>query len=219
MLQPILSLFLKPNCVLCERPGDQEICSSCQKQLQQYRINHDTQGWLQDPPLFSWGVYEGTLKRAIASLKYDKKGQLGELLGFWLGKAWQNSSVGSKYPKLTVLPIPLHSEKLKSRGFNQAELIAQGFCRFTGYPLQAKGLMRVKATDALFGLTPQQRQQQLDQAFIVGQNWQRKPPQFPVLLLDDIYTTGTTVREAIRVLQQQKIKVVGVVVLATPRIY
>jgi ComF family protein len=217
MFKSILSLFLKPNCVLCERPGDEDLCAYCQKQIQQCKLDNHLQRWLQQPPLFTWGVYEGPLKRAIASLKYDKQGQLGELFGFWLGKAWQKSPLGAKYKKLIVLPIPLHAQKLKARGFNQAELIAKGFCQFTGNILEPRGLIRVKQTQALFGLSPEQRQEQLVQAFIIDQNWRKKPPQFPVLLLDDIYTTGTTAREAIRVLQGENITVVGVAVLATPK--
>jgi predicted amidophosphoribosyltransferase len=203
MLKSILSLFLKPNCVICERPGNEELCAYCQKQIQQCKLDNHLQRWSQQPPLFTWGVYEGPLKRAIASLKYNKQGQLGELFGFWLGKAWQKSPLGAKYKKLIVLPIPLHAQKLKARGFNQAELIAKGFCQFTGDILEPRGLIRVKQTQALFGLSPGQR---------------KKPPQFPVLLLDDIYTTGTTAKEAIRVLQGENISVVGVAVLATPKL-
>ncbi|MBC6474997.1 MAG: hypothetical protein GDA48_21150 [Hormoscilla sp. GM102CHS1] len=54
--------------------------------------------------------------------------------------------------KPVVVPIPLHADKRLARGFNQAELLAESFCQYTGLPLNRQGLERVRATEALFGL-------------------------------------------------------------------
>lgn len=165
-------------------------------------------------PLFVWGEYDGKLKQAIAALKYDKNPQIGELLGIWLGEAWQKYSLINTQKLPTIIPIPLHSSKEKSRGFNQAQSIARGFCQVTKYPLIPRGLRRIRATKAMFSLTVEERKQNIKQVFRVGKTLN---PSKPVLLLDDIYTTGTTVQEASRVLRQQRIKVLGVIALATPR--
>jgi predicted amidophosphoribosyltransferase len=166
--------------------------------------------------LFVWGNYGGLLKRAIASLKYDGHRELAEIMGQWLGRAWLASPRLGKTKRLTVVPIPLHGQKLKARGFNQAELIARSFSQMTGYPLQPQGLQRVRETQAMFGLNPTEREANIRGAFRLGTGLQQRRPPAPILLLDDIYTMGTTVTEAAKVLRQHKIPVFGVAAIAKP---
>ncbi len=217
MLKSFLDLFLKPNCPLCQRPAEKELCFYCEKQLKQFENSSAEIFWQGDLPVFIWGNYDGLLKRAIAALKYDKKVNLGELFGYWLGEKWLSSSISKQSKNLIIVPIPLHEQKLKIRGFNQAEIIAKGFCQITRYPLKANGLKRVKNTEALFGLNLQERQKEIKEALILGKDFQQKLPNYPVLLLDDIYTTGTTVKEAKKVLEKHNIKVIGVVALASTK--
>lgn len=217
MLKSFLDLFLKPNCPLCERPAQKEICIYCEKQLKQLEYSSAEIFWQGDLPVFIWGNYGGILKRAIAALKYDQKAHLGELFGYWLGEKWLTSSIFKQYKNLIIVPIPLHEKKLKIRGFNQAEIIAKGFCQITRYPLKAQGLSRIKNTEALFGLNLIEREKEIKDSLILGKDFQQKLPNFPVLLLDDIYTTGTTVKEAKKVLENHNIKVIGVVALASTK--
>lgn len=185
-------------------------------------------------PVFSWGNYSGALKRAIAALKYDNQPALGRLLGQELGRAWianhrqpMPSSSSRSFTKdqatpTTVIPIPIHPTKRKQRGYNQAELIAEGFCAVTGLPLIRHGLKRVKETQAQFGLSVAEREQNLTAAFHLNlpkhgrsllprPNWQGS-----VLIIDDIYTTGATVRAATAVLKSRCINVSGLAVVARP---
>jgi predicted amidophosphoribosyltransferase len=73
--------------------------------------------WQYPMPVFVWGAYSGTLKRAIAAIKYENHPELARPLGHWLGDAWRNGK-GAAGGNLTVVPIPLHAAKLKKRGFN-----------------------------------------------------------------------------------------------------
>jgi len=216
MLRSFLNLFLKSDCPLCDRPANSELCDFCQRQLQKCQLPNCKELWQGDLPVFAWGVYGGILKRAIAALKYENHPELARPLGQYLGKAWLNAQLS--FPEKfshppTVVPIPLHPTKLKKRGFNQAELLAESFCEVTRLKLTAKGLERIKETEALFGLSPQERIENLQNAFRVGKGLRR---QSRVLLLDDIYTTGNTVKEAAKALQQQGIATCGVVAIATP---
>lgn len=209
--QGLLNLFLQSHCPLCQRPTPQEFCQDCTRQLQRYKFSNHYLG--QGLPVFAWGHYGGTLKRAIAALKYDNQPQIAKPLGQWLAQAWLNSQPEKK---LVVVPIPLHADKLKKRGYNQAELLAASFCDFTGLVLQSQGLKRIKATDAQFGLSVSEREQNLAAAFALGTKFYRQCPSYRVLLFDDIYTTGATVRSAVQTLQKQGITVYGVVAIATP---
>jgi ComF family protein len=116
--------------------------------------------------------------------------------------------------KIIAIPIPLHPQKQRQRGFNQAELIAKGFCARTGIGLN-RSLLRTKATDAQFQLTPADRQQNLLDAFQLkaGHKLQGRS----IVLIDDIYTTGATINAASQALKTAGINVVGIAVTSIAR--
>ncbi len=211
----LLALFLKSNCPLCDRPAEAQLCESCQRQLQRCQLAKPGDFWKGELPVFVWGTYSGAVKRAIAVLKYENQPHLARPLGHWLGQAWLKSPAATRAKKLTVVPIPLHATKLQQRGYNQAELIAQSFCEVTGYKQQPQALERIRETEAQFGLSAQAREQNLKDALRIGKSFHKHPPNSPVLLLDDIYTTGATVRSAAQSLREQGIEVYGVVAIAT----
>lgn len=151
----------------------------------------------------------------MAKLKYDGIRSIGQLYGEWLGTSWQQSPPPNLPQKLIIVPIPLHSEKLQTRGFNQAELIARSFCQITGHKLD-NSLHRTRSTIAQFGLSKSARAENVAGAFTLAQRTTLKPDT-TVLLIDDIYTTGATVREAATALRFQQINVCGVAVVATGR--
>jgi ComF family protein len=193
-------------------------CPDCQRRLQAERLDSwpvTTSPW----PLYAWGIHRGALRRAIYCLKYEGQRRIGAVLGEWLGSRWLESrqkrsgSQGShdllSRHDYTVVPIPLHAERLRQRGYNQAALISQAFCERTGLRHLPDALVRVRATAAQHELNPLQRQQNLAGAFAL-----KRAPATPVLLVDDIYTTGSTVQAAQQVLVAAGIPVAGVIVVA-----
>ncbi|WP_250124463.1 ComF family protein [Chroococcidiopsis sp. CCMEE 29] len=208
----LLNLFLESNCPLCQRPTAKEFCQDCTTQLQRCKLPQSSYLWQGKLPVFAWGTYGGTLKRAIASLKYENQPQIARPLGYWLAQAWLNSQLASN--QLSVVPIPLHVDKQKQRGYNQAALLAQSFCDLTGLQLQQQGLERIRGTEAQFGLSVSEREKNLAMAFQAGPEFRRYRPAKPVLLLDDIYTTGATARSAAQTLRALNIRVYGVVAIA-----
>jgi ComF family protein len=205
-------------CPLCQRPAKAVFCPDCQRRLQAERLDSwpvTTSPW----PLYAWGIHRGALRRAIYCLKYEGQRRIGAVLGEWLGSRWLESrqkrsgSQGShdllSRHDYTVVPIPLHAERLRQRGYNQAALISQAFCERTGLRHLPDALVRVRATAAQHELNPLQRQQNLAGAFAL-----KRAPATPVLLVDDIYTTGSTVQAAQQVLVAAGIPVAGVIVVA-----
>ncbi len=168
-----------------------------------------------DFPILAWGNYGGALKRAIASLKYEQQPQIARPLGHELAKAWLQSPLQPS-KSLVVVPIPVHDSKRKQRGYDQADLLASSFCEVTGISLQKQVLKRVRATEAQFGLSVTAREKNLTDAFQVDLKHLRHSKR-SVLLLDDIYTTGATVRAARQVFQQHNIPVAGLAVVARPQ--
>ncbi|MBD2103472.1 ComF family protein [Leptolyngbya sp. FACHB-261] len=228
--QGCLGTVLQPECSLCQRPATATgWCSNCLTALQHCRFSTVDQMQVVEPPpaglaegmvldslsVFAWGHYGGALKRSLTTLKYQQKPHLALALGFWLGQSWHSQllleqPLRSRAP--IVVPIPLSQEKLKLRGFNQAERLAQGFCRWTGLRLHPQALQRVRNTEAQFRLSAAERAANLSRAFAVG----NVSPGTAVLLLDDIYTTGATVWAAVEAFAQRGIPTVGVVVMARP---
>ncbi len=95
-----------------------------------------------------------------------------------------------------VVPVPLHVDRLRKRGFNQSALIAREVSCKTGFKLCLDGAFRVKPTRSLTGLSLKERSSEIKGAFSA------KPGAFrgmKVLLVDDVYTTGATLRELSRV--------------------
>ncbi|MFH7027471.1 MAG: ComF family protein [Heteroscytonema crispum UTEX LB 1556] len=212
-LKGLLNLFLESNCPLCQRSTSCEFCQDCTRQLQKCNLPEPNRPKQDAIAVFAWGAYGGILKRAIAVMKYENQPQVARPLGQWLGEAWLlHSPLPTR--SLVVVPIPLHASKQKTRGYNQAALIAQSFCQTTGLKLKLNGLERMRETKAQFGLSVCDREQNLNSAFSLGEDFRHRP-NTPVLLVDDIYTTGATAKSAVQTLRQSGIAVSGLVAVAT----
>lgn len=212
MFNKLTSLFLQSPCLLCDRITAEAICPACDRQLQRQKFSHPECSWQGDLPLFVWGEYNGILKRSLAALKYNNKPEIAAYLGLYLATAWRSFAPTLPQQQFIIVPIPMHADKLKQRGFNQAELIGRSFCQATPYRLNSRILLRQKATQAMFGLSPQEREQNIKAAFKVQSSRQKLPP---VLLIDDIYTTGATARTAAAILRQHNMTVAGILAIAT----
>jgi ComF family protein len=215
LLQPLLELFLASSCPLCQRSTTGTLCRDCEYRLLQGRFPEPFQAWQAPLPIFAWGVYQGTLKRTIAALKYENHPELARPLGHWMGQAWCQNPRTTRIRPL-VVPIPMYADKENKRGFNQAELLAEGFCEITGLPLRPHGLVRIRETQAQFGLSATERERNVAGAIQLGKQLRHRRPPAPILLVDDIFTTGATVRTAIAALNQAQVDVYGVAVLARP---
>lgn len=213
MGQSLLSLLFQLPCPLCQRPSREQFCRDCTGQILEQRFPPSFSQWQGEFPRFVWGGYEAQLKQAIATMKFKQQPRIGVWLGEQLAQRWLEQPQAQAKPRPQVAPIPLHASKEASRGFNQAERIAFGFCRLTGYALRPRALQRVKNTKALFDLSPGDRQQQLKSALTIGPQFN---PHTPWLIVDDIVTTGSTAQEARQVIQHQGGQVMGLVAIAAP---
>lgn len=110
----------------------------------------------------------------------------------------------------TILPIPVNVKKRRERGFDQSVLLARKISRLTGIPVEEHAVIRSRYTLPQKELDARARKKNLKGAF----SWKEGAClQEPVLLVDDIYTTGTTMDEVTRVLKQQGITKVYFLVL------
>lgn len=218
-----LDFWLESPCPLCQRSAAHTLCPTCHQRAQSCQYSQLLQP---QPPnslaVLAWGDYRGDIQRMMRLLKYENQPKLGTIMGQWLALAWlaqrpfhQIQSRSTTLLAPVIVPIPLHHKKLQQRGYNQTELIAQEFCRMTQLRFVRQGLERVRETQPQFSLSVQARNQNLSQAF---QSTDALKPysNYPILLLDDIHTTGATARSATQALRQAGFKVAGIMTVAKP---
>jgi ComF family protein len=210
-LRPLADLVLQSACPLCDRPSSQGLCLDCDRQLQQDRLQKPLGSGT--VPVLAWGAYGGTLRQAIAAMKYGQHPELARPLGHHLATLWETSTLAKHHPRPVVIPVPMHDQKQRERGFNQAELIARAFCERTTLPLKPMAVTRTRNTQPLFSLSPTDREAVLKDAFGLSDAVRKRPPT-AVLLVDDIYTTGATLRAIHRVLRQHRVHLCGLAVVA-----
>jgi ComF family protein len=158
-----------------------------------------------DPPFeraVAYGGYDGNLRDLIHLLKFEQVRPAAAVLGGILAESIANLEQAMPIGTIAVVPVPLYSRKQSQRGFNQAELIAraalQQLSRPKRFDLCPGVLLRRRETGSQIGLTRHQRRENLRGAFTVS-----NPKQIlkrDVLLIDDVFTTGTTAAECARVL-------------------
>ena len=162
----------------------------------------------QAPPPFAraaaYGSYETGMRSLIHLLKFGGVRPAAGVLGRMLAPAIAAVNPGAGQATVPVIPVPLHKNKLRQRGFNQSELIAQA--ALENLPVTRKlvllndVLVRRREKKSQIGLTDHQRRENLRGAFGVIQADKIKG--LEVLLVDDVYTTGTTASECARVLRR-----------------
>jgi ComF family protein len=151
----------------------------------------------------AYGSYDGGLRDLIHLLKYQNVRPAAAILGRMLAETI--TGLGAILPagEITVVPVPLHARKRTQRGFNQSELIAHAALKQLNpvrFQISVSVLIRRRETESQIGLTRHQRRENLRGAFKVADPTQILKRN--VLLVDDVFTTGTTVSECANVLRR-----------------
>jgi len=152
----------------------------------------------------AYGSYDGGLRELIHLLKYEQVRPAANVLGRMLSEVIGGLKPSFGNGSVVVIPVPLHPGKLRQRGFNQAELIARATLKLKPageqLMLNSAALERRRHTQSQTGLSSHQRRENIRGAFFVTKP--RELQDREVLLVDDVFTTGTTVSECARVLRR-----------------
>jgi ComF family protein len=180
----------RPTCSHCDQPFISSAALS-------WTPDHQCQNCLERPPAYerAWTLfpYLPPLQDAICSFKYRGKVTLAKPLA-----SLMISALPREIDADLILPVPLHPTRLRAREFNQSLLLADQLARHLSRPVSTIHLVRVQPTDPQTMLSRHERLRNLRQAFAV-----RKPDSVVgrrLLLVDDVFTTGTTLNECAKAL-------------------
>jgi ComF family protein len=180
-----LNLLFPPRCAGCGKV-DTHWCANCQSiidelpfpTLQILEVNAA-------PFLIAiTGQHEDKLQKAIWSLKYENAPQLAAVLGQRLAQRLDKTD----WTIDIIIPVPLHTNRLRERGYNQSQLIGEYVAHKHGIPIAPQAITRQIETRSQVGLNAQERQENMHNAFTADPLVRGKT----IVLIDDVFTTGAT---------------------------
>lgn len=221
--QAVLDFIFPPRCPICdayvEARGD--FCPECLTGALAVRSLAQEPG---SPLAAAWalGHYRGSLAGLIKRLKYKGKRSALPYFEVFLRACEVHlprelSGILTPGSGWLLVPVPLHREKERQRGFNQAELIFREWLATRGLSMQPL-LRRCRPTQPMYALSAQERRQNLKNAFVFrDEAAKQSAKKAGILLLDDIMTTGSTLGECARVLKDAGAARVEALVVASDK--
>lgn len=195
---PKLKLLTAPWCMKCGKKlsEEEEYCADCT------RIHHN---FIQGRALYEYS----SVARSVYRLKYAKRQEYADFLGGemarYLGDFIRQVQADA------LVPVPLHKKRQKKRGYNQSQLLATAISKYTRVPIEDKLIQRCKNTKPLKLQNPVERQNNLKKAFIIAKNDVKLKT---IIIVDDIYTTGSTIDEMAAILKQAGVERIYYITLA-----
>src|SRR5512137_339755 len=219
MLKAFLDILFPPRCHFCKSfipdAGDLHLCAHCLGACGAIRSplckrcgvpfytdegeDHLCGRCIDRPPPFiaarAAALFEGPVKELTHRLKYNHRVQhrrpLSQLAARQLAPFVAESRAD------LVIPVPLHVKRLRQRGFNQAALLGEILAREWGLPLMRRNMRRIRWTEPQINLSVAERAANVKGAFSVSKPLSIRDKR--IILVDDVYTTGSTVSECVRV--------------------
>lgn len=215
---PLVSMY-PTICGICEKINKDGLCPKCNLELkkqaevnilQKEEIEENLKKEKYFEELMYIFKYEGQVRKLILDYKFNEKSYLYKTFVNFLLKNEKIFENIKKYDK--IIPVPISKKRNKERGYNQSMLIAEEIANKTNLELVNNCLIKTKNIIEQSKLNKEDRLQNIQGVYSL-QN-ERLITKQKILLVDDIYTTGSTVNECCKILQQANPKTIGVLVLA-----
>lgn len=212
-----LNLFYPKICLSCGAPlvkNETIICTKCDFNLPRTNMHIEKGNKVEKifygrvniemAMAFLYYNKKTNIQNLLHSFKYKGKSEIGIALGKRMGIQLNQSEFFSKID--VIIPIPLHKEKLKKRGYNQSEIIAQGIQETFAKKIITNNLIRTTYTQTQTKKTRTERWENVEKVFVVSKPEDLKNKH--ILLIDDVVTTGATLEAcASKILEIQNTKV------------
>lgn len=209
----LLDFIYKKRCYFCGSSKESvKMCSKCYDSLthKQACLNRAIDG----VKVYAAGVYDKNLQKLIRGIKYHRQKELG----FYMAKfMWEYFQKLAEKEGLTqefeVVPVPLHKIRKRKRGYNHMEIVGTEFCQLSGFEPNYGLIERIKNTKPQYKLSRVEKEQNLANAFRVNRE---KYNGKPVLIIDDICTSGATFTSMIKELRKNGVKEIVCLAASSP---
>lgn len=224
IFQSFTEIVFPPTCICCgTSTGSEEnhICSLCKTQRFEHAgyivhdILPDTVTFVNTMWYFDKGGY---LQMLLHKLKYHHIRGVGLEMGFMLGTYFLHNHTQSELDRMyelnpVLVPVPLHTSKIRKRGYNQAQVLAKGVANATGWEvIESSIITRIKNTQTQTGLNQNQRTENLRNAFAISDS-KKLENRYPVIV-DDVFTTGATTFELAKTIYADLFQKSGILTVA-----
>jgi ComF family protein len=217
-MQRLLDVLLPPLCPGCRREGD-VLCRDCRDVVGR-RLDEPAGtplglagGGQRGIAQLEWcAAFTGPTRASLHALKYDGEQRLVGPLASLMADRWRKVGVGGDL----LVPVPVHAQRRRERGFDQAELLAAEISRRLGLP-HVSALQRASATAAQHRLGRGARAGNVGRAFLVGPTLAPRVAGRWVILVDDVVTTGATLAACAAALHGAGVLAVSALALARDR--
>lgn len=193
--KPKLPVITGPRCPKCSKPVETDgvLCSDCKSSHFTYVCGY---------AMWNYNYYT---RKLIAQFKYEGRRDYAQWLATEL--TYHMADFIKSIKPDALVPVPLHVSRYRQRGFNQAEIIAEGISRKTGIMLMPDVVVRSKKTTPQKKLNDMQRSRNISDAFAINEDNLKKYGNVKTaLIIDDIYTTGSTIDACAQVLKKAGIE-------------
>lgn len=209
----ILNLIYPPKCGICGKLSDEFLCKKCNIMLQNqadFTVEKNQDNDKNFSELLYIFKYEGIIRRIILKYKFQDKSYLYRTFVNFLLKDKNLFEILEKYD--TIIPVPISKKRQKERGYNQSYLLAKEISKYTNLECESRCLFKIKDIIEQSKLNKEERIRNIQGVYELknGQRLKNKK----LLLLDDIYTTGSTANECCRILKEAEPKKIGVLTIA-----
>lgn len=208
MFDYILELIYPTKCGICDKICKDGICQKCRLELKKLEINLI----LQNNSYNSMHAfkYDGEIRRKLIDYKFNNKPYLYKMFTKILLKNEKVCGFLKKYD--IIIPVPIHKKRKLKRGYNQTYLIAKEIAKNTHLKLEKDVLIKKKNVVEQSSLKKSKRINNIKNAFIVKNK--DKITNKKVLILDDIYTTGSTIKECAKIIKKCGTNKIGILTIA-----
>lgn len=206
-----LSLLYPPVCGICGRVGENWICKRCERSLKQEEKEIEQTDL---SPYFKKAFfiysYQGKIKELLTEYKFHSKPYLYHTLTKNILKNEKACRFLKEYD--IIIPVPIHKKRKQERGYNQCELLAREIAKKLKIPIESKALVKFKNRPPQSTLKKEERIQAVKGVYKVENVEKIKNKK--ILLLDDIYTTGSTLAECSKMLKEAGAEEIGIFTIA-----
>lgn len=165
--------------------------------------------------IYACTLYDEITKKLIKDLKYYNKKSLAPLQAKIMYEYWKELN---KKEDFIIIPVPIHKERRKERKYNHMDLVADEFSKLSGYLTNKNFLLRIKDTKKQYNLNKQERIKNIKNAFEISSS-EVISIEKNLLIIDDITSSGITLKEIIKLLKKNGYKKITALTLSTPDIW